>query len=65
MIFRPSNLQQSIAKALAITTCLSLSVVANAQEETEKEKGLETITVTAQKRVENLNEVPVLTLIHI
>jgi iron complex outermembrane receptor protein len=59
MIFRPSNLQQSIAKALAITTCLSLSVVANAQEETEKEKGLETITVTAQKRVENLNEVPV------
>ncbi|OFA32943.1 ligand-gated channel [Glaciecola punicea] len=60
MKFRLSSLQQSIAKALALTTCLSLGITASAQEQAEKvEKGFETITVTSQKRVENLNEVPV------
>lgn len=58
MKFRESKLQQSIAKALALTTFLSLGAAVNAQESTD-DKGLETITVTSQKRVENLNEVPV------
>jgi iron complex outermembrane receptor protein len=60
MNFKPSTLQQSIAKALALTTCLTLGMAVNAQEESaEDDKGFETITVTSQKRVENLNEVPV------
>jgi iron complex outermembrane receptor protein len=59
MKFKPSSLQQSIAKALALTTCLSLGMTVNAQEESkDTDKGFETITVTSQKRVENLNEVP-------
>lgn len=59
MKFKPSSLQQSIAKALTITTCLSLGMTVGAQEEPKQDKGLEVITVTSQKRVENLNEVPV------
>jgi len=59
MKFRPSSLQLSIAKALALTTCLSFGMTANAQEEANDEaEGFEKITVTSQKRVENLNEVP-------
>lgn len=60
MQLKPSNLHTSITKALAISTCLAIGFTANAQE-TEKDdsEGFETITVTAQKRVENLNEVPV------
>jgi len=59
MKFRPSSLQLSIAKALALSTCLSLGMTVNAQEESnDDDKGFETITVTSQKRVENLNEVP-------
>jgi iron complex outermembrane receptor protein len=60
MKFRPSSLQQSIAKALAMTTCLSLAMSINAQENTEEDEGnLEVIMVTSQKRVERLSEVPV------
>ncbi|WP_293756477.1 TonB-dependent receptor [uncultured Paraglaciecola sp.] len=60
MQLKPSNLHTSITKALALTACMTIGLTANAQEaETEKSQGFETITVTAQKRVENLNEVPV------
>ncbi|WP_293747262.1 TonB-dependent receptor [uncultured Paraglaciecola sp.] len=60
MHFKPSNLHTSISKALALSACLTFGLTANAQEaENEESKGFETITVTAQKRVENLNEVPV------
>ena len=60
MQLKPSNLHTSITKALALTACMTIGLTANAQEaESEKSQGFETITVTAQKRVENLNEVPV------
>lgn len=60
MQLKPSNLHTGITKALALTACMTISLTANAQEAESKEKqGFETITVTAQKRVENLNEVPV------
>ncbi|MFT4745993.1 MAG: iron complex outermembrane receptor protein [Congregibacter sp.] len=60
MQLKPSNLHTGITKALALTACMTIGLTANAQEAESKEKqGFETITVTAQKRVENLNEVPV------
>jgi iron complex outermembrane receptor protein len=60
MLLKPSSLHKGITRALAITTCMSLGFAASAQEAAEAEdKGFEKITVTAQKRVENLNEVPV------
>ena len=61
MLLKPSNLHTSITKALAISACMTIGLTANAQQtENEESKGLmEKITVTAQKRVENLNEVPV------
>jgi iron complex outermembrane receptor protein len=59
MRFTLSKLNKGISAALAISGCMALSSVAIAQEEVKEDKGLlETITVTAQKRVENLNEVP-------
>jgi iron complex outermembrane receptor protein len=60
MQLNPSNLHTSITKALALSACMAIGFTANAQEtESKKNKGFEKITVTAQKRVENLNEVPV------
>jgi iron complex outermembrane receptor protein len=60
MQLKPSNLHTSITKALALSACLTIGFTANAQEaENEEKQGFETITVTAQKRVENLNEVPI------
>ena len=61
MQLKPSNLHTSITKALALSACLTIGFTANAQEaESKEDLGLmEKITVTAQKRVENLNEVPV------
>jgi iron complex outermembrane receptor protein len=61
MLLKPSNLHRGITRALALTTCMSIGFAANAQEaaETEDRGLLEKITVTAQKRVENLNEVPI------
>ena len=60
MQLKPSNLHTSITKALALSACLTIGFTINAQEaEKEEDKGFETITVTAQKRVENLNEVPI------
>ncbi|MFT5675550.1 MAG: iron complex outermembrane receptor protein [Paraglaciecola sp.] len=61
MLLKPSTLHKGITHALAITTCMSLGFAASAQEaaETEDQGLLEKITVTAQKRTQNLNEVPV------
>jgi len=60
MQLNPSNLHTSITKALALSACMTIGFTANAQDaQTEESKGFEKITVTAQKRVENLNEVPV------
>lgn len=60
MTFKPSTIQQGLTKALALSTCLAFGFAANAQENNDAEsQGLEKITVTSQKRVENLNEVPV------
>lgn len=61
MLFKLSSLHKGVTRALALTTCMSIAIVADAQEATKAEdKGLlEKITVTAQKRVENLNEVPI------
>jgi len=51
--FRPSAVSSIVALSLALTSSMSF-----AQEE-EQENRLETITVTAQKRAQNLQEVPV------
>ena len=60
MTFKPSTIQQGLTKALALSTCLAFGLTANAQENSDAEsQGFEKITVTSQKRVENLNEVPV------
>lgn len=60
MQFKPSNLHTSITKALALSACMTIGLTANAQEADDtQDKGFEKITVTAQKRVESLNEVPV------
>jgi len=59
-MIRPSKLSLAILSALTIANA-SLPVFAQEQVKEEKEarKNLETITVTAQKRVEKLSEVPV------
>ena len=63
MQLKPSNLHFGITKALALSACMTIGLAANAQEaenvKSEEKQGFETITVTAQKRVENLNEVPI------
>jgi iron complex outermembrane receptor protein len=61
MSLRPSTLHKGITRALALSTCITIGFAVNAQETAPVEdKGLmEKITVTSQKRVENLNEVPV------
>jgi len=59
MQLKPSNLHTSITKALALSACLTIGFTANAQEVEDEDQGFEKITVTAQKRVENLNEVPI------
>jgi len=61
MLLKPSSLHKGISRALALTTCMSLGFAASAKDaaETEDRGLLEKITVTAQKRVENLNEVPI------
>ena len=59
MQHKPSNLHTSITKALALSACMTIGLTANAQEAESEEQGFETITVTSQKRVENLNEVPI------
>ena len=60
MRFTLSRLNSSITAALAISSYVALSAAAVAQEAPKEDQGLlEKITVTAQKRVENLNEVPV------
>lgn len=60
MSFKPNRLNRAVLHALAMSTCLSVSAVAQEQENTEESDSLlEKITVTAQKRVEPLSEVPV------
>ncbi|WP_299074056.1 TonB-dependent receptor [uncultured Paraglaciecola sp.] len=61
MQLKPSHLHTSIAQALALSACLTMGATAHGQEaQSDEQQGLmEKITVTAQKRVENLNEVPV------
>lgn len=51
--FKPSALSSIVALSLALTSSLSFA------QEAEDEGRLETITVTAQKRAQNLQEVPV------
>ena len=59
MQLKPSNLHTSMTKALALTACMTIGLTANAQEVEGEDQGFEKITVTAQKRVERLSEVPV------
>ncbi|XLP07024.1 TonB-dependent receptor [Alteromonas marina] len=61
MSLKYSRVHKGIIQALTLTTCVGLSAAVHAQEVSEKkEKNLiEQITVTSQKRVERLNEVPV------
>lgn len=61
MSLKPSTLHTGITRALALGTCMTIGFAVNAQETAPvADKGLmEKITVTSQKRVENLNEVPV------
>ena len=51
--FKPSALSSIVALSLALTSSISFA------QEAEDEGRLETITVTAQKRAQNLQEVPV------
>lgn len=62
MVIKPTKLHKGITQALALSACLSVGISAHAQEtpaDTDDKRNLEVITVTSQKRVENLNEVPV------
>ena len=61
MSLKYSRVHKGIIQALTLTTCVGLSAAVYAEEVSEeKEKNLiEQITVTSQKRVERLNEVPV------
>ena len=61
MSLKHSRIHRSIIQALTLTTCVGLSAAVHGQEVNEEtEKSLiEQITVTSQKRVERLNEVPV------
>lgn len=60
MSFTPSTLHKAVTRALALSTCLVIGAQAQAQEDNADEESLvEKITVTAQKRVEKLSEVPV------
>ncbi len=51
--FKPSAISNIVALSLALSAPMSLA------QETEQQGRLETITVTAQKRAQNLQEVPV------
>jgi iron complex outermembrane recepter protein len=59
--YSPTKFKHSpIASLVALTLGLSSSLLSAQEADEEKEKqGLETITVTAQKRAQNLQEVPV------
>ena len=61
MQFNTSPTFKAVTRALALTSCLGVTSAAIAQEQdnNEEESLVEKITVTAQKRVEKLSEVPV------
>ncbi|QOL25809.1 TonB-dependent receptor [Thalassotalea sp. LPB0316] len=54
--FTPSKIALSVAAILSFN---SLASYAQETPNADEEKGLETITVTAQKRIQNLQEVPI------
>lgn len=55
-LFKPSKLAISVA---AIFSMNSFTGIAQETPDAAEDKGLETITVTAQKRIQNLQEVPI------
>ncbi|GLX81752.1 TonB-dependent receptor [Thalassotalea eurytherma] len=55
-LFKPSRLAISVA---AIFSMNSFTGIAQETPDAAEDKGLETITVTAQKRIQNLQEVPI------
>lgn len=59
MINKTSKLSQAILSALAVTGLAAPLSAQSAEAGAEEKKGFETISVTAQKRVERLSEVPV------
>lgn len=59
MSFKPTLMHKAITHALALSTCLAFSVNAQDADTTDQDSLVEKITVTAQKRVERLSEVPV------
>lgn len=54
--FKPNKLALSVATILSFQT---LAISAEEAPDAPDDKGLETITVTAQKRIQNLQEVPI------
>lgn len=59
MSIRPTTLHKAVTKALALSACFALNVNAQEAGAVDEDSMLEKITVTAQKRVEKLSEVPV------
>jgi iron complex outermembrane receptor protein len=59
MNFKTTKIHKSLSKALTLSAALCLSLSVNAQDADGEAEGFEKIVVTAQKRVESLNEVPV------
>lgn len=59
MSFKPTKMHKAITHALALSTCLAFGASAQEAEAVDEDSLVEKITVTAQKRVERLSEVPV------
>ena len=59
MSFKPCKLRKAVTHALALSSMVSFGAIAQTNEAAEDESLVEKITVTAQKRVEKLSEVPI------
>lgn len=59
MSFKPTKMHKAITHALALSTCLAFGATAQETDAADEDSLVEKITVTAQKRVEKLSEVPV------
>lgn len=59
MSFKPTLMHKAITHALALSSCLAFSAHAQDANAVDEDSLVEKITVTAQKRVERLSEVPV------
>ena len=59
MKLRKKPISKAVALALITSTYLSPQLFAQEDEETPENDNFERITVTSQKRVENINEVPI------